>query len=72
MSIEFTKIKIEINGKNFNGLVKREADIEINQKVTCNSYCRVKIDDVNYIVLWKFTKCQDESGIVTITTQEAE
>ena len=51
MSIEFTKIKIEINGKNFNGLVKREADIEINQKVTCNSYCRVKIDDVNYIVL---------------------
>lgn len=72
MSIEFTKIKIEINGKNFNGLVKREADIEINQKVKCNSYCRVKIDDVNYIVLWKFTKCQDESGIVTITTQEAE
>ena len=72
MSIEFTKIKIEINGKNFSGLVKREADIEINQKVKCNSYCRVKIDDVNYIVLWKFTKCQDESGIVTITTQEAE
>ncbi|CAB3993986.1 Hypothetical predicted protein [Paramuricea clavata] len=59
MYIEFTKAKIKINGKNFNGLVKRGLDISPG-KVKCASYCQVKIDEVDYTVLWKFSNCQVE------------
>ena len=59
MSIEFTKAKIKINGKNLNGLVKRGVDISPG-KVKCTSYCQVKIDEMDYTVLWKFSNCQLE------------